>query len=405
MANMIKDYLAPDQAKLLDDQLRQKRLQQGVTNYGNDPMGRFLTAASGAQRASEGFGMAAERAVLGRQKGPTELRAIEQQKTKQAMIDAMKVQKGKTRVDILRNKAEALRNTGDFNAIVQAEQLDTQADELQLSMDTLNVQRIKAANAGSSGSGVNSTEGEHFADEAGNQYATVLVTDRDAGTSKVNYIPLGNAPEYDGTTPLKAVIKSGSYVGLDPLEAAELEAVKQGDILKSKDFNVLKVEAAQNYSTAKQTHSSLIKALELTKQAADKGLLEGGIQANLQNAYYNLTGKRPKTLGELNMIFNETTFARLKPLFGSNISNGERESVQDTYTGVLKGGDVNIGVIEQLIGKANGAMFNYNVLMSSDSYEDWTSKLTADKPTNEKPKNVVKRLKYNPKTGKLEEME
>lgn len=406
MANMIKDLLAPDQAKLLDDQLRRQKLQQGVTNYGSDPMGKFLTAASGAQRASEGFGMAAQRAIAGRQKGPNELGALEREKTQQAIADAMSVKQGKNRVETLRSQAKALRETGDYNAIMRAEQLDLRADEMSMKLDELNIRRAKVmmdANAPGTSQGVSSTEGEHFADDAGNQYATVLVTNKDTGTSKVNYIPLGNAPEYDGNTPLKAVIKSGSYVGMDPLEAADLEAAKAGDVALAKDFNNIKVEAAQNFSTAKSTHSSLVKALEMTKQAAEMGQLEGGIQANLQNVYYNLFGKRPKNLGELNMIFNESTFARLKPLFGGNISNGEREAVQGTYMDVLKGGDVNIGVIEQLIAKANGAMFNYNVLMTSDSYDDWIGKLAQDKPESNNNKNVVKRRKYNPETGEFEE--
>lgn len=80
MANMIKDLLSPDQAKLLDDQLRKQSLQQGVTNYGSDPMGRFLTAASGAQRASAGFGMLGERLMGGRQMGANEMQAIQAQK-------------------------------------------------------------------------------------------------------------------------------------------------------------------------------------------------------------------------------------------------------------------------------------------------------------------------------------
>lgn len=86
MANMIKDLLAPEQAKLLDDQLRKQSLQQGVTNYGNDSMGKFLTAASGAQRASEGFGMAAQRAIAGRQMGANEAGAVQAQQRQEAEL-------------------------------------------------------------------------------------------------------------------------------------------------------------------------------------------------------------------------------------------------------------------------------------------------------------------------------
>ena len=93
MANMIKDLLAPEQAKLLDDQLRKQSLQQGVTNYGNDAMGKFLTAASGAQRASAGFGMAAERAIAGRQMGANEAGAIAAQKKRDELIKQARLEK------------------------------------------------------------------------------------------------------------------------------------------------------------------------------------------------------------------------------------------------------------------------------------------------------------------------
>lgn len=92
MANMIKDLLAPEQAKLLDDQLRKQSLQQGVTNYGNDAMGKFLTAASGAQRASAGFGMAAERAIAGRQMGANEAGAIKGKERQEQVLSTAKEQ-------------------------------------------------------------------------------------------------------------------------------------------------------------------------------------------------------------------------------------------------------------------------------------------------------------------------
>jgi hypothetical protein len=96
MANMIKDLLSPDQAKLLDDQLRQQSLQQGVTNYGSDPMGKFLTAASGAQRASAGFGMAAERAIAGRQIGANEQGVVQAQQKQNAKAAQLKQLQGKS---------------------------------------------------------------------------------------------------------------------------------------------------------------------------------------------------------------------------------------------------------------------------------------------------------------------
>jgi len=390
----------PQVARLLDEQMVGNRLAANAPSQGY----AGLMQAAGQSAAMAG-NVGRQALGLQAQPGMNEQAAIQQQQAQKTTMDAMNVAQGKNRVETLRRQAEALRATGNYNAFMKAEQLELQADDLSLKVDEANVERVKALTSAnrSTASGFSSTEGEHFADERGNQYATVLTTNKDTGISEVNYIPLGNAPEYDGSTKLKAIIKSGSYVGLDPIEASKLETAKAGDVVLAKDFNKLKVEAAQNYDTARSTHSSLIKALEMTKQAHEAGQLEGGIQANLQNVYYNLFGKRPKNLGELNMIFNESTFARLKPLFGGNISNGEREAVQGTYTDVLKNGQVNIGVLEQLIGKANGAMTNYNVLMTSDSYDDWIGKLTADKP-KAATSSTVKRRRYNEETGKFEEI-
>ena len=398
--------MSPQMARLLDEQMAGRQAaQEAPQGYGGIAGAAVRGSAQLGNNLRSMFGLQAQPGMNEQQALQQQQAALQQQQVQKTTMDAMNVAQGKNRVETLRRQAEALRATGNYNAFMKAEQLELQADDLSLKLDQANVDRIKALTSAnrSTSAGFSSTEGEHFADEMGNQYATVLTTNKDTGVSEVNYIPLGNAPEYDGSAKLKAIIKSGSYVGLDPIEASKLETEKEGDVVLAKDFNKLKVEAAQNYDTARSTHSSLIKALQMTKDAFEAGQLEGGIQANLQNVYYNLFGKRPKNLGELNMIFNESTFARLKPLFGGNISNGEREAVQGTYTDVLKNGQVNIGVLEQLIGKANGAMTNYNVLMTSDSYDDWIGKLTADKP-KASTSSTVKRRRYNEKTGTFEEI-
>lgn len=90
MSNLIKDLLTPEQGRLLDNQLRQKQLNQGVTNYGSDAIGKLLTSVSGAQRASAGFGMLGERLMGGRQKGVNEMQAERAQQLKQAEEDKKK---------------------------------------------------------------------------------------------------------------------------------------------------------------------------------------------------------------------------------------------------------------------------------------------------------------------------
>jgi hypothetical protein len=166
MANMIKDLLSQDQAKLLDDQLRQQSLQQGVTNYGSDPMGKFLTAASGAQRASAGFGMAAERAIAGRQMGANEQGAVQAQQGQEAeQAKAVMLQKK------LANADESQLKVIIQNNIVQNPTLAKAAQEV-LKM------KISAAETPSIG------EGSTFIDDAtGNSY-TVFTDDKGKQTIK-----------------------------------------------------------------------------------------------------------------------------------------------------------------------------------------------------------------------------
>lgn len=92
MSNLIKDLLTPEQGRLLDNQLRQKQLNQGVTNYGSDAIGKLLTSVSGAQRASAGFGMLGERLMGGRQKGVNEMQAERAQQKQEQILSSAKEQ-------------------------------------------------------------------------------------------------------------------------------------------------------------------------------------------------------------------------------------------------------------------------------------------------------------------------
>lgn len=108
MANLIKDLLTPEQGRLLDNQLNQQKLNQGVTNYGNDAIGKLLTSVSGAQRASAGFGMLGERLMGGRQKGVNELGAEQAIQAKEAELKKQQLKRqaiqkalqGKTRTEL-----------------------------------------------------------------------------------------------------------------------------------------------------------------------------------------------------------------------------------------------------------------------------------------------------------------
>ena len=387
----------PQMARLLDEQMAGQQAAQGVDR---GYAGLVSSAVQGAtmlgNRGREMLGLTPQRGANEQAAMRQQQQMAQAQQKQQVLGQAMAGAQGKDRVAKLRDAAQRLRATGTFEAIMKAEELDAQADELGLKLGKLDVERAKViASRGASGNNVTSTEGEHFKDAAGNIYATVLTTNKATGAVDAKYVNLTGGPEYDGTSKLTPVIKSGAYSGMTPMEASDLEAAKQGKIQTSKDFSAMKTEAVEGLRSAKSTHSTLSKALELTIEAAENGQLEGGIGAALQNAYYDAFGKRPQNLAELNLLFGETTFERLKPLFGGQISDGERESVQDLYASVRKSGATNIGVLKQLLGKANRAMFNLNVLLTSDSMEDYTQKLIANEDV---PDSQTKIMVYDPVT-------
>jgi hypothetical protein len=380
----------PQQARLMDQQLQtQQNIQR---SQGAGMLSGLVQGTLGGMQSVQG--------ALGKpQVGPNELMAQQAQQAQQkqkTISDAMSGPREGNRVQQLRQIAQRLRSTGTFEAIMKAEQIDAQADELEYKIGDLNLQKAKIqATRGKNSNSVTSTEGEHFRDANGNIYGTVLTTDKSTGSVDVKYVNLTGGPEYDGTSKLVPVIKSGSYSGMTPMEASDLESAKQGKIQTSKDFATMKTDAVEGLRSAKSTYNSLTRALELTIDAMEKGQLEGGIGAAVQNAYYDLFGKRPQNLAELNLLFGETTFERLKPLFGSQISDGERESVQDLYASVRKSGATNVGVLKQLLGNANRAMFNLNVLLSSDTMEDYASKLIANEDV---PDSQTKVMVYDPIT-------
>ena len=135
MSNLIKDLLTPEQGRLLDNQLRQKQLNQGVTNYGSDAIGKLLTSVSGAQRASAGFGMLGERLMGGRQKGVNEMQAVQAQQAKEAELKKKQL-KQQAMQKALQGKTRTELSDIHKNNIAQNPELANMAMSIMDSMDS-----------------------------------------------------------------------------------------------------------------------------------------------------------------------------------------------------------------------------------------------------------------------------
>jgi hypothetical protein len=395
---LLLSQMNPQQARLMDEQMRRQQTQQ--QSQGAGMLSGLVNAYSNMGRSVQGM-VSPDSMPM----GANEQQAVRQQEQQGLLRNAYEGPRTGDRVTQLRTVAKKLRATGSFEALMKAEQVDMQADQLQLKADELNVNRTKAL-MGASSKGMQTYKGMTMKDAEGNLYQTVIAADKDSGASSTKYVPLGDSPEYNKSTKLTPVVSSGENIGLDPFEAAKNTAKKEGAVVNAKKFNEIKVEAAQNYESATSLAKDLTRTLELIKLETEKGNLQGGVSAQLQDLSYALFGERPANMGELKTIFNENMFQQLKPLFGSQISDGERESVVDTFANIFKSGEVNLRLVDRMLNKTQGAMYNLEVLMQSDDYDQYTEYLVnkGRTETNRDPEtggdDIVQA--YNPETGKIQ---
>lgn len=162
--------LSPEVARMLDEQSRQKALQQQLapTDYGNSGMGMFLSAASGAQKSLGAGASNLVNQVNGVQApmGMEETRAVESQKNQQVVTDALSQAKGATQSARLLNAAERLEKSNNPNAIAYATQLRTQAGSIAVQEQTLDLQKQRLS--------IDKTEAENRADEFKQRQASTL---------------------------------------------------------------------------------------------------------------------------------------------------------------------------------------------------------------------------------------
>lgn len=345
--------MSPQMARLLDEQLAGQQAAQ------NAPRGYAGLVGEAARGTAMLGNIGRDMFGLRPQPGMNEQQVMRQQQAQQQsaqkqqqLADIMQGAQGNTRVEKLRNTAERLRATGTYENLMLAEQFDDKADAMQLEEDKLNIQRGKiAATAAGGGS---ATDGHLMKDPEGNFYQTFNYKDK-MGNPSVKYVPLGGSPEYNGDTTLVPVSKSGETVGMTAEEIVAAEVKAKGEIKNKEEFFKWKQGVFEDHSTAVNQKSTLGRMIELTEQLAASGDLQGGIPARAQELIYAVTGNRPKNLGELQMLFSMDTLGRLKPLFGGNISNSERESLEATFPSIMTSGKVNLeklSVLKRLTDKA-----------------------------------------------------
>ena len=336
MANMIKDLLAPSQAKLLDDQLRRRQLQEGVTNYGSDPLGKFLTAASGAQRASAGVGMAAERALGGRQMGVNEAAAVQRQEGVTAISDAMSNATGATPVAKLKSAIENLSKSKNFLAQQKKAELEAMLPQVEQQQEKIDLEarkvkvaeerekRLGTLDENAQNKSVVSTE--TVFDEMGNMYQKIVYKNGNVSTKPVTQ----GAPE----TIEGRIITKQERQGNASLN-------RQIDVQNNRAYLDLKEKAREDFENARSGFNSAKKVFKLVQKSKDNvgGIVDVGL-TDLKK-YLGFESDAQVDVQMLDKQLKEDALKQLKPMFGGNqITEGERNFLLMTLPSIMDSPEV-----------------------------------------------------------------
>lgn len=330
MNNQIQGLLAqanPQLGRMLDQQARDKAQQERMkgTNYGNDAMGRFLTAASGAARTAAEGGRDFTNRLTGNTPGMgvNERAAVEAQQQQQVMVDAIKGAEGATQSERLLNAAEKLENSGNPQAVMKAMQLREKASslslqekQLDLSQQRLEVQRT--ANELAKSPKVTSTE--NIYDSKGNLFKEIVYKD-----GKREVMPVGNSPE----KPIGAVSTSQEVNSNNILN-------RQINVANNKQYLKDRNAAAADFQAASKGFASASKVLELVEKAKDDtgGYVNVKIAEAKKLLGFNAEDDIP--VQELDKALKADMLANLKATFGgSQITDSERNFLERTMPSLM----------------------------------------------------------------------
>lgn len=234
----------------------------------------------------------------------------------------------------------------------------------------------------------------------GKFYEAQLVVIKNPGEGKpstvVRYAPLDKSPdarsEPDFTQPIEFVLEGGVTVDEDLKndvrqikQRIELEAQGAADKEKAKIYGQRLGSAPQLFQ---DTQESLLKLQEMERLA---GIIESGGKINeYADAINKLLGTTPADKGDFYSLAGEFMVRQLKPIFGGNVSNSEREGFEQFQAGLNQNVPVNLAIIQRLIKDTARQSKVYEYLMSDPTQEEFNGYLRALYPTATIPQRVLK---------------
>lgn len=214
-------------------------------------------------------------------------------------------------------------------------------------------------------------------DENDNYYIATRVLDKATGATRLEYNPVGNAPEYKDQ---KLTIVNAE--GLTAQEDVALGTTAAAD----KKFIDVRLSAADNLGSLAGERDTITRAMELAE-----AVQTGGPINVAGTAIERFLGEIPADKAELELLLGNTMYARLKPLFGGVISEGERESIEKIYGGLKKGNAANMSILRSLKGELDKAYRKAKIALESNNYDEYISNTKRFYPDEtEQQKTTVK---------------
>ena len=394
----IKGLLAqanPQLGRLLDEEARQKAQQarmQGA-NYGNDAMGRFLSAYSGAARSATEGGRALANNVMGNKPamGRNEQMAVQAQQQQKVIANALSSATGATQSERLLNAAEKLEASGNPQAIMKATQLREQASALAVQEEQLALQKKRVGIEGDRVS-VNRTEAENRAtalrlqeeqQKAANDLAQQRITastttqqvtiDNDGNRfnmittegGDVKYIPLGDVKEPVGDT------RTINELTVDK----QIKA--RNDLQFNKEFLTSRKEAVTAFKDTKKVFSSADTAYKLLQELEGAGGTTGGIVAETERKikrYLGIADSKSIPAELLKKELGMAIAANLKATFGgSQITDSERKFLEANMISIEDTPEVILRKLKASMEVAKSGMEKLTKLSSAKGYTDFVA--------------------------------
>lgn len=210
-------------------------------------------------------------------------------------------------------------------------------------------------------------------DSKGHKFTQYSIQDINDPTSTpvIKYVPIGDAPD----KPVGDVTIISQTTGASAFDKPEIK----GDVTTAEEFSKVRVQAAEEIPTLVSQRTDIELAIESLDQIST-----AGIPAQVENYLRSATGGQDPNVANYELLVGEAMFARLKPLFGGVISEGERQAIVSLYSNLKRGNPANRSILEQMKRKLDETIEKGNLIRSSENFDEYNLKLDKFFPESSK---------------------